>query len=101
MVGEKYTAKVPQYLGDLIPEYLENRQSDVTRINACLESADFETIRHIAHDMRGVGSGYGFPGISDLGQEIGSAARSGDAKTVGQLNARYQDYLNNLDIKYV
>jgi HPt (histidine-containing phosphotransfer) domain-containing protein len=39
---------------------------------------EFESIREAGHNLRGTGAAYGFPRITDLGEEIESAAKSSD-----------------------
>jgi HPt (histidine-containing phosphotransfer) domain-containing protein len=46
-------------LEDLIPEFLDNRRSDVESIRGALANDDYETIRVLGHSMKGSGGGYG------------------------------------------
>ena len=68
--GEKMVVQVDPELEDLIPGYLENRHSDVQSILAALERGDCETIRVLAHSMKGSGGGYGFDAITDISGDI-------------------------------
>ena len=51
--------------------------------------------------MKGVGGGYGFERISQLGAAIESAAKSADADRVASLVREYRAYLHDVDIVYV
>ena len=55
MIGkdEKIVVLVDPELADLIPGYLKNRHTDVQSILGALEHGDCETIRVLAHSMKG------------------------------------------------
>ena len=85
---------------DLIPNYLDNRQKDIERITEMLTSADFEEIRAIAHNMKGIGAPYGFQYITDVGLEMENAAKAGDADELSRLLDKYVTYLDELTVVY-
>ena len=78
-------------LADLIPEYLQNCRQGVIAMLAALDRADFETVKFLAHNMRGSGSNYGFRAITDFGAALEQAAESADTiasrKWVGELSS--------------
>jgi CheY-like chemotaxis protein len=79
---------------ELIPAYLEKRRRDVTSCRVALEAGDFVAIRRLGHNMKGTGTGYGFPALTELGGEIEAAALRSDASALrGQLE-RFADYVS-------
>lgn len=60
------------------PAFLANRWRDLEKLRAALSLADFGAMRKIAHDCKGIGTGYGFPEISSLGLQISTAAKAFD-----------------------
>jgi HPt (histidine-containing phosphotransfer) domain-containing protein len=58
------------------PIFLAKRQSDLEAMRTSLITADFPRIERIAHNCKGIGSGYGFPEISKLGRELQILARA-------------------------
>jgi HPt (histidine-containing phosphotransfer) domain-containing protein len=64
------------------PVFLANRQADLARMREAFAASDFETIQHIAHNCKGIGSGYGFPEISRIGAATELAARAFDGAQV-------------------
>jgi PAS domain S-box-containing protein len=56
------------------PEFLNNRRLDLLRLRDALMAGDFATIKHIGHNLKGIGAGYGFPAISSAGSTVEGAA---------------------------
>jgi PAS domain S-box-containing protein len=59
-------------------EFLLSRKRDVVTIRDALDRRDFATVAQLSHGMRGAGGMYGFPGITDIGAELESAADNSD-----------------------
>jgi CheY-like chemotaxis protein len=76
---------------DRIPVYLQNCRQNVCGMLNALDRLDFETVRHLGHQMRGSGGMFGFPAISDIGAALQEAAESADTdasrKWVGELSS--------------
>jgi len=60
------------------PAFLANRWRDLDNLKSSLAALDFPAMRTIAHNCKGIGTGYGFPEISNLGLQISTAARAFD-----------------------
>ena len=60
------------------PAFLANRWRDLDKLKSSLAALDFPAIRTIAHNCKGIGTGYGFPEISSLGLQISTAAKAFD-----------------------
>lgn len=87
-------------LKDLIPGFLVNRGRDVERLNTALQAGDCSILSAIAHDLKGLGSAYGFPEISGLGSALEAVAKAGDLEQAGQYVGRLAHYLSRLEIIY-
>jgi len=59
MSEEKIVVHVDIDLEDLIPGFLDNRQKDIRNLESALQENDFETLRSIGHNLKGVGGGCG------------------------------------------
>jgi HPt (histidine-containing phosphotransfer) domain-containing protein len=99
-MSERITVMVESDLEDLVPGFLENRRKDVTRIEALLVGRDFDALRKIGHSLKGVGGGYGFDPITDLGATIEKAALQGDDATIRDACRRLADYLDRVDVVF-
>ena len=100
-VAEEAVVKVDAGLSDLIPGFLENRRRDVRTIEAALTLGDYQAIKHVAHQMKGAGGGYGFDAISEIGSALEQAAVRKDGAGVGRLTAELAAYLKNVRVSYV
>ncbi len=70
---------------DLIPIYLNNRRADVAAIRDLLLRGEFGEVQRLGHSMKGSGTPYGFPELTDLGDRIEIAARARDRARVDEL----------------
>jgi HPt (histidine-containing phosphotransfer) domain-containing protein len=50
----------------LVPKFLTNRKREVVRMHGALAAQDFETVRTVAHGMKGAGGSYGFDRITEI-----------------------------------
>ncbi len=98
--GEKIVVHVDIDLEELIPGFLENRQTDIKSIQDAIESGDFETVKILGHSMKGSGGGYGFDGITDIGAVIEQAGKDNDAETAKKGINDLASYLDNVEIVY-
>ena len=100
-VPDKIIVAVDKEIAGLVPRFLANRAADVEKIRGALARSDFEAIRVTAHGLKGVGGGYGFPEISEMGAAIEAAARQRGKGTVAALAEELDGYLARLEIRYV
>jgi hypothetical protein len=61
------------------PAFLANRRLDLVKMQTALALRDFEAMKRIGHNSKGIGAGYGFVEISRLGAAIENAASAEDA----------------------
>jgi hypothetical protein len=75
----------------LITGYLGSKPAQIQEAREWLAAGNFDPIRRFGHNLKGTGSGYGFPRIGDLGRDIETAAEERDAERVaGRLEVLYQ-----------
>ena len=86
---------------DLVPRFLQNRRRDVeTMLEACGQS-DYEAVRILGHNMKGVGAGYGFDLITEIGQFLERGAIERDLETVLKLVGDLSSYLDGVEVVIV
>ena len=100
MSDKKITVIIDPDLKELIPGFLENRSRDVQNLKAASAKNDFEALRSTGHSLKGVGGGYGFDGITEIGAEIEAFAKAGDMEKINENIAALEDYLNNIEIRF-
>jgi len=96
--SEKIVIRVDADLLDLIPGFLGNRRRDSKVLKEALQKGDYQTIETLGHQMKGAGSGYGFDGISSIGQSIESAAKEKDSATIEKSIHDLVIYLDRIDV---
>ncbi|HEX7901895.1 MAG TPA: response regulator [Planctomycetota bacterium] len=89
--------KVRRSLSGLVPEFLETRKKDVDTLLASLESGQFDAIRTLGHNMKGVGSAYGFVPITDIGRKLEEAAGKRDVEEIRRQTRALGDYLARVE----
>jgi HPt (histidine-containing phosphotransfer) domain-containing protein len=92
--------KVDSDLEDIIPGFLQNRQSDIEAILDALDKGDYESIRILGHNMKGAGGGYGFEVITDIGSAIEQAAKMNDADVIKRSLHELSMYLKQIEIVF-
>ncbi len=98
--GGKIIVRVDPDLEDLVPGFLENRQKDIQSVLEALTRNDYAAIAKIGHTMKGVGGGYGFDAITDIGRSVEQAAKDkSPAKIKASLDA-LSDYLRRIEIVF-
>jgi HPt (histidine-containing phosphotransfer) domain-containing protein len=98
--ADRITVTVDADLEELIPGFLENRDEDLVALREALTRSDFEAIRLLGHSLKGVGGGYGFEAVSDLGRQIEDAAKERDAATIGVHTEELAGYLSRVEVVY-
>ncbi len=97
--GESIVVHVDADLGELIDEYLEHRQADARALPVELAAGDYPSIWRRGHNMKGVGSPYGFDYITELGAELEAAAGSRDEAAVRRCGGALADYLARVEVR--
>ena len=92
---------VEEGMEDVVPGYLEKRRREVAVYAAALAQHDFDSIRNMAHKMKGTGSGYGFPVLTELGGVMEKAALNKDATHLRESLRRLEVYIESIDLKYI
>jgi len=100
MSEDKIVVNIDIDLEDLIPGFLENRQSDLQKLEQALGDQDFEILRSIGHNLKGVGGGYGFHDMTTLGAAIEESARENKFEIVNENVKKLSNYLSSVEIVY-
>jgi HPt (histidine-containing phosphotransfer) domain-containing protein len=96
----RIVVRVDRDLEDLIPNFMANRQNDLIKMRNAVDTADYDTVRGLAHGLKGAGGGYGFDVLSEIAAALEQAAK---AKNGGQIRvwlADLADYLEKVEIVY-
>jgi HPt (histidine-containing phosphotransfer) domain-containing protein len=100
MSDDKIMVTVDADLEDLIPGFLENRAKELETLRAALRDGNFQSLQSIGHSMKGVGGGYGFDGITDIGRDLENTAKLQDLEGISALIEKYADYLERIEVNF-
>jgi len=100
MSDNKIVVTIDEDLEELIPGFLKNRTTDLQTLKDAHKQKNFEKIKHIGHSLKGVGGGYGFHGLSEIGAAIEQAAKNQDVKTIAVKIKEMSHYLESVEIVY-
>lgn len=92
--------KVDADLEELIPGFLENRRAELKQMKEALDAWDFEKLRQLGHTLKGVGGGYGFQDLSEMGRRLEEAAKSRDSEGAAAVVEDLGRYLALVDVMY-
>ena len=84
----------------LVPRFLANRQADLQVLDAAHASRDFETLRTLAHKIKGAGGSYGFDRVSEIAATVEQAAKAADASTVAAALEKLRAHLEHVEVVY-
>ena len=84
----------------LVPRFMANRKKEIVTMRQALTGNDFETVRSVAHGMKGVGGSYGFDRMTELAATIEQAAKSADPTTITHQLHTLERYVNDVQITY-
>jgi HPt (histidine-containing phosphotransfer) domain-containing protein len=99
-MSEKITVTIDSDLEELIPGFMENRKKDLETLGKAVTIKDFKTLRSVGHSLKGVGGGYGFDRMSELGASIEEAGKASDLESAREYVEQLRDYLSRLEIVF-
>ena len=100
MSDAKIVVKIDPDLEPLIPGFLNNRNKDLATLRTALEEKNFPSLQSVGHSLKGVGGGYGFAGMSEIGAAIEKAAKGQVLGELQDLIERYGKYLAAVEVVY-
>ena len=87
-------------LKELVPLFIESRQDDIASLRQALRENNYEALRQLGHTLKGVGGGYGFDFVTEIGASIEQAAKTEDDRHIAELTDQMEESLANLEIVY-
>ena len=84
----------------LVPRFMSNRKKEITAMTDAVAQGDFETVKNVAHGMKGVSGSYGFPEMSSVAARLEQAAETADAGSIRRDLLALASYLDQVVIVY-
>lgn len=85
----------------MIPRFMENRRKELVSMCEAASMGEYETVRKLAHGIKGAGGSYGFDELTALAAALDQAAKAGHGAAVGEGLAAIERYLTAIDVQYV
>lgn len=98
--SEKIIVQAMPDIAQLIPGFLDGRRHDVEVLVRAVEQRDFEAVRWMGHNLKGLGKSYGFDPITELGREIEQAASAHQTEQVRDCTDLLAFYLDHVEVVY-
>lgn len=99
-MSDKITITIDSDLEELIPGFLENRKRDLENLRKAAGIKDFKTIQSLGHSLKGVGGGYGFDRISEIGAALDEAGKNASLDAAMEQINQLNDYMSRLEIVF-
>jgi HPt (histidine-containing phosphotransfer) domain-containing protein len=97
---KRIVIQVDADLAALLPGFLIDWQKEVRAMKQALEKNNYETIRKIGHDMKGIGGSCGLDEITDRGSSLVEGANAMDSELIRKNLDRLADYLDHVEFVY-
>jgi len=82
----------------LLPRFMMNRKKEVEVMHRALAQQDLDTIRQVAHGMKGASGSYGFDRVTAMAATIEQAAATGTTAPIEAELARLATYLEHVQV---
>jgi len=79
---------------EAIQRYAMRRRADLIRCRESLQKRDFETIQTIGHNLKGNGTSFGFPELSQIGEKMEISAREKNQSQTALLVDLFEEWVH-------
>lgn len=81
-----------------VPTFLANRRDDVRTLIDAAQAGALDVAYRIGHNLKGIGSSYGFDPISDVGRRVEQASRANDVEALRRAALDLATYLDQVRV---
>ena len=92
--------EIEAWLAHLVPRFLANRARDVAELRAAIAVRDFELIRLLGHNLKGVAGGYGFTELGEVGERLETAAADHSVEAAASCGEALATYVKRVKVVY-
>jgi len=97
---KRIIVRVDADLASLLPGFLKDWQQEVRAMRQALKKKNYEAIRKIGHDMKGIGGSCGLDEITDRGSSLAESAKAMDQELIRKNLDRLAGYLERVEFVY-
>ncbi|MCH7688591.1 MAG: Hpt domain-containing protein [Planctomycetes bacterium] len=88
----------PDY-SELLNFFVEALPERISRLQELQESGEFEPLQELAHQLKGAGGGYGFPGMTEAARELESACKEKNQDLISERLDQLTEYMSRIVAK--
>jgi diguanylate cyclase (GGDEF)-like protein len=81
-----------------IPKFLANRRDDVRALQEAAAAGALDVAYRIGHNLKGIGSSYGFDPISEIGRRVEAASRANEVEGLKRAALDLDSYLDHVRV---
>jgi len=97
---ERFQVTVDAMLESIMDRYMELRIEELEQTEAAIKSGDGDTVRMLGHRLKGTGTSYGFPRLTELGVELEAAGLEGRLDDAAVLAVEVRAYIEHVDVVF-
>jgi HPt (histidine-containing phosphotransfer) domain-containing protein len=88
----------PDY-SELLNFFVEALPERFARLLELQENGETDSLRELAHQLKGAGGGYGFPGLSEAARELESACKEKNQDPISERLDQLTEYMSRIVAK--
>ena len=88
-------------LSDLLPGFLQDWEQEIGIMREALAQNNYDVIRRLGHDMKGIGGSCGLDMITDTGSGLSEGAKAMDRESIRKHLDTLSDFLERVDFVYI
>lgn len=101
MKSRTIIARVKSEFKNFVPAFLSEVGSDIKFMREALNKDALKSISVLAHKLKGIGGGFGFSAITDIGKSLEASSKTNNRSDVEKWLNKLSHYLERVEVFYV
>jgi len=97
----KIIVRVKSDFKNFMPAFLDEVGSDIKFMREALNKDNLKSISMLAHKLKGVGGGFGFSAITDIGKSLEASSKNNNRSDIEKWLNELSHYLEKVEVVYV
>lgn len=96
----RFQVTVDADLEPIMDRYFAIQQKELSLMDEAIVDGDAKTLSRLGHKLKGTGTSYGFPRLTELGLAIENAGKDEDLPKAQELISQARNYIENVEVVY-